>query len=72
VTFDLINSQQMESSSSNRSADSRLLEAAADGKTDLILQLLEEEGSKLHDHKDQVRTIMTSLGHPCLKVKAYI
>jgi hypothetical protein len=34
--------------------DSRLLEAAAFGKTDLVLQLLEEEGSKLHDQKDQV------------------
>ena len=41
-------------SSNNRSADSRLLEAAAEGQTDLVLQLLEEEGSKLHDHKDQV------------------
>ncbi len=49
----------MESSSNNRSADSRLLEAAAEGKTDLILQLLEEEGSKLHDHKDQVKMILT-------------
>ena len=36
------------------SSDSRLLEAAASGKTDLVLQLLEEEGSKLHDQKDQV------------------
>jgi hypothetical protein len=47
----------MESSSlnNNRPADNRLLEAAADGKTDLVLQLLEEEGAKLHDQKDQVR-----------------
>jgi hypothetical protein len=43
----------------DRSADSRLLEAAAEGKTDLVLQLLEEEGPKLHDLKDQVRNIKT-------------
>ena len=42
----------------NRSADSRLLEAAAEGQTDLVLQLLEEEGAKLHDHKDQVGFIL--------------
>ena len=42
---------------SNRSADNRLLEAAASGQTDLVLQLLEEEGAKLHDQKDQVRCI---------------
>ena len=40
-------------------SDSRLLEAAASGKTDLILQLLEEEGSKLHEQKDQVRQLLT-------------
>ena len=43
----------------NRSADSRLLEAAAEGQTDLVLQLLEEEGAKLHDHKDQVGFIFS-------------
>ena len=42
---------------SNRSADNRLLEAAASGQTDLVLQLLEEEGAKLHDQKDQVSCI---------------
>ena len=50
----------------NRSADSRLLEAAAEGQTDLVLQLLEEEGAKLHDHKDQVGFIfilIRFLGH---------
>ena len=40
-------------------SDSRLLEAAASGKTDLVLQLLEEEGSKLHEQKDQVRQLLT-------------
>jgi hypothetical protein len=44
-------------SCNNSSADSRLLEAAAEGQTDLVLQLLEEEGSKLHDHKNQVGII---------------
>jgi hypothetical protein len=48
----------------DRSADSRLLEAAAEGKTDLVLQLLEEEGPKLHDLKDQVRNIKTNLTYP--------
>ena len=35
--------------------DLRLLEAASSGQTDLILQLLEEEGGqRLHSFKDQV------------------
>jgi hypothetical protein len=46
---------ELSSLNNNRPADNRLLEAAADGKTDLVLQLLEEEGAKLHDQKDQVR-----------------
>ena len=35
--------------------DLRLLEAASSGQTDLVLQLLEEEGGqRLHSFKDQV------------------
>ena len=34
--------------------DRRLLEAAEAGQTDLILQLLEENGADLHNFKDQV------------------
>ena len=35
--------------------DRRLLEASSSGQTDLVLQLLEEEGGqKLHSFKDQV------------------
>ena len=35
--------------------DLRLLEAASSGQTDLVLQLLEDEGGqKLHSFKDQV------------------
>ncbi len=37
------------------SEDRRLLEAAASAKTDLVLQLLEEEGQHLHSFRDQVR-----------------
>ena len=38
--------------------DLRLLEAASSGQTDLILQLLEEEGGqRLHSFKDQVSHI---------------
>lgn len=35
--------------------DARLLDAAADGHTDKVLQLLEEEGQILHSFKDKVR-----------------
>ena len=36
--------------------DRRLLEASSSGQTDLVLQLLEEEGGRrLHSFKDQVR-----------------
>ena len=39
--------------------DLRLLEAASSGQTDLVLQLLEEEGGqRLHSFKDQVSTIV--------------
>ena len=34
--------------------DARLLEAAKDGMTDAILQLIEEEGQQLHSHRDKV------------------
>ena len=34
--------------------DKRLLEAASAGQTDLVLQLLEEEGQQLHLFKDKV------------------
>lgn len=38
--------------------DLRLLEASSSGQTDLVLQLLEEEGGqRLHSFKDQVRDI---------------
>ena len=38
-----------------KEVDLRLLEAASSGQTDLILQLLEEEGGqRLHSFKDQV------------------
>ena len=36
------------------SEDARLLEAAKDGLTDIILHLIEEEGQQLHNHKDKV------------------
>ena len=39
------------------SEDARLLEAAKDGLTDIILHLIEEEGQQLHNHKDKVFTI---------------
>jgi galactitol-specific phosphotransferase system IIB component len=39
------------------SADRRLLEAASQGKTDLVLQLLEEEGQTLHEFKDKVSSV---------------
>ena len=39
------------------SEDARLLEAAKDGLTDIILHLIEEEGQQLHSHKDKVLTI---------------
>ena len=35
--------------------DTRLLDAAKDGKTDRILQLIEEEGQQLHSYKDKVQ-----------------
>ena len=35
--------------------DQRLLEASAKGLTDLVLQLIEEEGQGLHGFKDKVR-----------------
>ena len=38
--------------------DKRLLEAASSGQTDLVLQLLEEEGQRLHSFKDKVRIIL--------------
>ncbi|MCZ2208006.1 hypothetical protein [Cylindrospermopsis raciborskii] len=50
-----VNNSNSYNNNNNRSADNRLLEAAASGQTDLVLQLLEEEGAKLHDQKDQVR-----------------
>ena len=37
--------------------DSRLLEAALNGQTDLVLQLLEEEGQTLHGFRDKVRNV---------------
>ena len=37
--------------------DSRLLEAALNGQTDLVLQLLEEEGQALHGFRDKVRNV---------------
>ena len=39
------------------SEDARLLEAAKDGLTDIILHLIEEEGQQLHNHKDKVLKI---------------
>ena len=36
--------------------DQRLLEASAKGQTDLVLQLIEEEGQHLHGFKDKVRS----------------
>ena len=43
--------------------DGRLLEAALNGQTDLVLQLLEEEGQTLHGFRDKVRNI-TDLKKP--------
>ena len=37
--------------------DDRLLEAALNGQTDLVLQLLEEEGQTLHSFRDKVKKI---------------
>ena len=40
--------------------DRRLLEASSSGQTDLVLQLLEEDGGhRLHSFKDQVRRVST-------------
>ena len=35
--------------------DNRLLDAARDGMTDKVLQLIEEEGQQLHAYRDKVR-----------------
>ena len=45
---------EMAASISPSSEDRRLLSAASLGQTDLVLQLLEENGSELHNFKDQV------------------
>ena len=39
---------------SDVSEDVRLLEAAKSGMTDVILNLIEEEGQQLHSHRDKV------------------
>ena len=47
-------SHQMDSSRAN-CEDDRLLNAAKSGLTDVILQLIEEEGQQLHSYRDKVR-----------------
>ena len=48
-------SPAMEATVATAEVDLRLLEAASSGQTDLVLQLLEEEGGqRLHSFKDQV------------------
>ena len=46
-------SHQMDSSRTN-CEDERLLNAAKSGLTDVILQLIEEEGQQLHSYRDKV------------------
>ncbi len=50
--------------------DTRLLEAASLGQTDLVLQLLEENGQGLHSFKDQVRQ-RRRLPSACTHTKKY-
>ena len=47
--------QHTEQHAPSGGGDSRLLEAAAAGHTDTVLQLLEEDGQELHSFKDQVQ-----------------